>query len=272
MATLRSLHWGGVPVVLEVMGWDEAFLAAGPGHDDLGDPRDFAEVIKAEVLAATRLHCSVGIGDNKLRAKIATDFGKPRGTWQLTRDNWFEVMGERPTEALWGIGSKTAKKLAALGIDTVDQLARSDARLLAERLGPTMGPWYHRLGRGADSSPVDATPWVPRAHGREETFQQDLDDWADVEAAVRALTVRVVEDIDREGRPAARVGIKVRFRPFFTVTRSLTLPAPTNDPDVLAEAAVSLLDRVERDRAVRLLGVRLEMTEPDEPAGPTSAQ
>ena len=81
-------------------------------------------------------------------------------------------------------------------------------------------------------------------------------------AEVRALTRRVVADIDREGRPAARVGIKVRFKPFITVTRSLTLPAPTNDPDVLAEAAVSLLDRVDHDRPVRLLGVRLEMTEP----------
>ena len=262
MATLRALEWGGVPVVLEVLGWDEAFLAAGTDHGELGDPRDFAEEIKAAVLARTRLHCSVGIGDNKLRAKIATDFGKPRGTWQLTGDNWYEVMGQRPTDALWGIGSKTSKKLAALGIDTVEQLAHSDARMLAERLGPTMGPWFHRLGRGADPSPVDATPWVPRAHGREETFQEDLTDWADVEQAVRTLTVRVVEDIDREGRPAARVGIKVRYRPFFTVSRSLTLPAPSNDPGVLADAAVSLLDRVERDRPVRLLGVRLEMTPP----------
>lgn len=263
MATLRSLEWGGVPVVLEVLGWDEAFLAAGPGHGDLGDPRAFAVHIRERVLEATRLHCSVGIGDNKLRAKIATDFGKPRGVWQLTADNWVEVMGERPTTALWGIGGKTARKLAALGIDTVTQLAESDARVLAAELGPTMGPWFHRLGRGADSSPVDASPWVPRAHGREETFQADLEDWGDVAEAVRVLTHRVVEDIDREGRPAARVGIKVRFRPFSTVSRSLTLPEPTNDPETLAAAAVSLLDRVEKDRAVRLLGVRLEMTEPE---------
>jgi DNA polymerase-4 len=220
------------------------------------------------VLAATELHCSVGIGDNKLRAKIATDFGKPRGVWQLTADNWFEVMGERPTTALWGIGGKTAKKLAALGIDTVDQLAASDARMLAAELGPTMGPWFHRLGRGEDSSPVDATPWVPRAHGREETFQTDLEDPAQVDEAVRALTRRVVADIDREGRPAARVGIKVRFRPFFTVSRSLTLPEPTNDPDTLAEAAVSLLARIDDDRPVRLLGVRLEMVSPDPPGAP----
>ncbi len=262
MAALRGLSWGGVPVVVEVLGWDEAFLAAGPGHADLGDPRDFAGQVRAEVLAATRLHCSVGIGDNKLRAKIATDFGKPRGTWQLTEENWFEVMGDRPTDALWGIGSRTSRKLAALGIETVAQLAATDAQLLADRLGPTMGPWFRRLGRGVDASPVDATPWVPRAHGREETYQEDLTDWAAVAEAVRSLTARVVVDIDREGRPAARVGIKVRFRPFSTVTRSLTLPEPTNDPGVLADAAVSLLDRVEQDRPVRLLGVRLEMTEP----------
>lgn len=263
MATLRSLTWGGVPVVVEVLGWDEAFLAPGPGHGELGDPREWAERCRAAVLDATGLHCSVGIGDNKLRAKIATDFGKPRGVWQLTADNWQQVMGDRPTTALWGVGAKTAKRLAALGIDTVDQLAASDARVLAAEIGPTMGPWFHRLGRGVDTSPVDATPWVPRAHGREETFQQDLDDWDEVAEAVRRITRRAVEDIDAEGRPAARVGLKIRLKPFRTLSRSLTLPEPTNDPDLLADAAVSLLDRVEHDRPVRLLGVRLEMVPPD---------
>lgn len=264
METLRGLTWGGVPVVVEVLGWDEAFLAPGDGHAALGDPMAMAERIREEVLAATRLHCSVGVGDNKLRAKIATDFGKPRGVWKLTADNWFEVMGERPTTALWGIGAKTGKRLASLGIDTVDQLAESDARVLAAEIGPTMGPWFHRLGRGVDTSRVDASPWVPRAHGREETFQQDLEDPDQIAGAVRTLTRRVVADIDREGRPAARVGLKVRFKPFFTVSRSLTLPTPTNDPDTLAAAAVSLLDRVDQDRPVRLLGVRLEMVPPPE--------
>ena len=265
MDTLRSLEWGGRPVVVEVLGWDEAFVAAAPAAEpDLGDPRDFAQRIRAEVLAATRLHCSVGIGNNKLQAKIATDFGKPDpGIYVITDENWFAEMGHRPTRALWGIGGKTAKKLTALGIDTVEQLAASDARLLAAEIGPTMGPWFHRLGRGVDTSPVDATPWVPRAHGREETFQEDLTDWAEVEAAVRRITRRVVADIDREGRPAFRVGLKIRFKPFTTLTRVHKIDAPTNDPDVLAEEAVALLDRVERDRPVRLLGVRLEMVEPE---------
>ncbi len=279
MSTLRSLTWGGAAVVVEVLGWDEAFVAAaaaegegeGGGFPQEAEPARteadavaFAQHIRTEVLETTRLHCSVGIGNNKLQAKIATDYGKPApGVYVITDASWFEEMGQRETRALWGIGAKTAKKLTSLGIDTVEQLATSDARLLAAELGPTMGPWFHRLGRGVDPSPVDATPWVPRAHGREETFQEDLHDWSEVEAAVRRITRRVVDDIDREGRPAFRVGLKLRYRPFITLSRSHKLPEPTNDPDVLADAASALLDRVEKDRPVRLLGVRLEMVPPE---------
>jgi DNA polymerase-4 len=262
MATLRSLEWGGVPVVLEVLGWDEAFLGAGVGHSDLGDPVEFAGVLRAAVLDATRLHCSVGIGNNKLQAKIATDFGKPRGVYTITDETWVAEMGDRPTRALWGVGSKIAGRLAGLGLHSVTDLATGDVRILVAEFGPTMGPWFHRLGRGVDTSPVDATPWVARAHGREETFQEDVE-WPDVPDAVRALTARVLEDIDREGRPAMRVHLKVRYRNFFTVTRSRKLPEPSRDLSVLADAAVALLERVEQERPVRLLGVRLEMVEPE---------
>jgi DNA polymerase-4 len=264
MATLSSLEWSGRPVVLQVLGWDEAFLAAGPPPRDDDDPGAFATHVRERVLEATGLHCSVGIGDNKLRAKIATDLGKPRGTFTLTADTWTAVMGERPTTALWGVGAKTARRLEALGITTVTELGAADTALLAKTLGPTMGPWYRRLGRGVDTSPVDATPWVARAHGRETTFQTDLDDWAVVAQEVRALVRQSLADIDADGRPAARVGLKIRLRPFTTVQRSLTLPAPTRDVALLEAAAVSLLDRVEHDRPVRLLGVRLEMTPPQD--------
>jgi len=262
MATLRALTWAGAPVVVEVLGWDEAFVAADPPASLASDPQPVADQARAAVLEATGLHCSVGIGDNKLRAKIATDMGKPRGSFRLTAETWQEVMGERPTDALWGVGRKTARRLADLGLATVADLAAADPAELAVAFGPKTGPWLGRLGRGVDASAVDATPWVPRAHGRETTFQTDLDDWDRIAEEVRALTRRVVTDIDAEGRPAARVGLKIRFAPFITVTRSLTLPEPTHDPAVLADAAVSLLERVDHDRAVRLLGVRLEMVPP----------
>ncbi len=255
METLRSF---GAPV--QVLGWDEAFMAV-----ETDDPEGYAERVRAAVLESTGLHCSVGIGDNKLRAKIATEFGKPRGTFRLTEENWFAVMGERPTDALWGIGRKTARRLSELGIETVHQLADTPAQVLADRLGPTMGPWYRRLGRGVDSSPVDATPYVPKAHGRETTFQANLTDWTQVEGEGRRLTARVLEDIEAEGRRAVRVGVKVRYAPFETHSRSLTLPGPTYDRAELEAAVVDLLGRLDHGRAVRLLGVRLEMEPPPPP-------
>jgi DNA polymerase IV len=106
---------------------------------------------------------------------------------------------------------------------------------------------------------VDATPWVPRAHGRETTFQQDLEDWDEVALEARRLSAQVAEDLALEGRPAARVAVKVRYVPFETRQRSLTLPQPTGDAAAIADAAVSLLERFDHSRKVRLLGVRGEM-------------
>ena len=250
MDTLRSLD-----AVVEVLGWDEAFLGV-----ETDDPEEFAREIQGRVLEVTHLHCSVGIGDNKLRAKIATEFGKPQGMFRLTEENWYDVMADRPTDALWGIGRKTAKRLAGLGILSVRELAEADASSLADQLGPTMGPWYRRLARGVDTSPVVGTPYVARSHGRETTFQQNLTEWAEVEAEVRRLAGQVTEDIRREGRPAIRVGVKVRFAPFDTHTRSLTLDAATFDGELVAQAAVELVNRFDTSRAIRLLGVRAEMS------------
>ncbi len=252
MEALRTLD-----VVVEVLGWDEAFLGL-----DTDDPEASARRVQRAVLDATGLHCSVGMGDNKLRAKIATDFGKPRGVFRLTDDNWYAVMADRPTQALWGIGKKTAKRLAGLGIVTVRELAQSDPHELAAQLGPTMGPWYRRLARGVGSSVVDAAPYVARGHGRETTYQQDLTDAAQVAVEVRRLAEQVAEDLRREGRPAVRVGLKVRYAPFETRTRSLTLDAATEETADITAAALSLASKLDPDRAVRLLGVRAEMQQP----------
>jgi DNA polymerase IV len=262
MQTLRQRD-----AVVEVLGWDEAFLGV-----TTDDPEAVARAVQADVLGATRLHCSIGIGDNKLRAKTATGFAKPRGVFRLTRENWFEVMGDRPTEALWGIGRKTARKLEELGVTTVVQLATADAAELAARLGPTMGPWYRQLGRGISSATVDGEPYVPRSHSRETTFQQNLTGLDEIRAEVDRLARKVTQDVLDDGRPAGRVAVKVRFAPFFTQTRSAALRAPTRDAEVIAAAAVALLDRFEQGRPVRLLGVRAEFAaEPavqsaDEPA------
>jgi DNA polymerase-4 len=238
---------------LEVLGWDEAFL--GLSGDD---PEGVAADIQQTVLERTRLHSSIGIGDNKLRAKLATGFAKPAGIYRLTKENWVSVMGSRPTEALWGIGRKTARKLAELGFHTVSELATADPALLAQRLGPTMGPWYRGLARGAGSAEVTGEPWSARSRSRETTYQSDLSDPAEIAAAVEVLARRVASDVVAEGRPAVRVAVKVRFAPFFTHTRSAKLPAPTSDAAALVVGALEVLGRFELDRPVRLLGVRAE--------------
>lgn len=253
MDTLRAL-----PVVVEVLGWDEAFLGARTA-----DPEALAAEARRAIEEATGLASSVGIGDNRLRAKLATGFAKPAGVYRLTRENWTEVMAHRPPDALWGIGARTARKLAAAGIATVADLARADPDDLARRLGPTMGPWYRMLAFGVGGTEVSDVPWVPKSRSRETTFQANLTDRGDMDAEVAALARRVAEDVVAEGRPAARVGVKVRFAPFFTHTRSVTLAAPTSDAADLEEAALRAFALFRVDRPVRLLGVRAEFVPPN---------
>ena len=251
MDTLRSF-----PAVVEVLGWDEAFMEPEPPIDD---PEAFARDVQRAVREATQLSCSVGIGDNKLRAKIATEFRKPGGMYRLTEENWYPVMADRPTDALWGIGRKTAKRLAGLGIETVRDLALSDPRWLAEQIGPTMGPWLRRTSRGVDTSPVDGTPWVARSRGREETFQRDLTEWDEVRDEIRRLAAKVVDDVVAEQRQVMRVAVKVRYVPFFTYTRSRTLTEPTTDVEPITTAALEALERLDRRDPIRLLGVRADL-------------
>jgi DNA polymerase IV len=252
MATLREF-----PVVVEVLGWDEAFL--GVSTDD---PEALATDIQQAVLARTGLACSVGIGDNKHRAKLATGFAKPAGIYRLTKDNWAAVMAGRSTDALWGIGQKTAAKLAEMGLVTVGQLAGADPDALARRFGPATGPYLRLLALGAGGTTVTADPWVPRSRSHEITYEHDLTDRTEIARQVSAMATTLARELAEEGRRVARVGVKVRFVPFFTRIRSMTLATPTNDVNEIERAALTVLDRFEEIRPVRLLGVRVEFEQP----------
>ena len=258
MAVLRET---GCPV--EVLGWDEAFLGV-----QSADPEAFARGLAADVKAATELDCSVGIGDNKLQAKIATGFGKPAGVYRLTTTTWFTVLGDRPPDAIWGIGAKTTAKLAGLGIGTVRQLAAADPDRLAREFGPTTGPWLVLLGNGLGESEVDPTPYVPRSHGREVTFQRNLADWTEIAAQVSRLARQVAAEVT--DRPVARVVVKVRYAPFVTVTHGAPLPLGQQLPladhwaDTVERAAEAALAKFIPGRPVRLLGVRAEFADKPE--------
>ncbi|MDQ1605174.1 MAG: polymerase [Actinomycetota bacterium] len=254
MDAVRSLDGTAGTVVVEPLGWDEAFIGI-----ESDDPESVARDVQRAVREATRLDSTVGIGPNKLLAKIATGFGKPNGIYRLTHETWYDVMGDRPTDALWGIGSKTAAKLAELGIGTVRELADADVERLAARFGPTTGPWLAAVGQGRGSNRVDATPWERRSRGREVTYQVDIADWDEVVGEVRALARRVAGEVVDDGKDVVRVAVKVRYRPFFTETHSRVTPVPTRDADVIEQAALEALERFTDRRPVRLLGVRAEL-------------
>jgi DNA polymerase-4 len=210
------------------------------------------------------LSCSVGISDNKQRAKVATGFAKPAGIYTLTESNWMTVMGDRPVGALWGVGPKTAKKLAGLDITTVWQLAHTDAELLTSTFGPRTGLWLLLLANGGGDDTVSSEPWVPRSRSHVVTFPHDLTERAAMDSAVTELARQALSEVVAASRIVTRVAVTVRTNTFYTRTKIRKLDEPTTDAGVIAAAALRVLDLFELDRPVRLLGVRLELQMPTE--------
>ena len=252
MNLLRGL---GYPI--EVWGWDEGYVGA-----DVDDPIDLAERIRTTIAAEAHLSCSVGISDNKQRAKVATGLAKPHGIYQLTDANWTTVMGDREVDALWGVGPKTARRLAEMDITSVTQLAATDPDTLTTAFGPTTGLWLLLLAKGGGDTTVSAEPWIPRSRSHVVTFPRDLTDRTEMDSAIADLARRTLTDVTAESRIATRVAVTVRNSAFFTRTKIRKLPEPSIDPDVVVPAALKVLDLFELDRPVRLLGVRLELAPP----------
>lgn len=253
IALLRDL---GHP--LEVWGWDEAYLGA-----DVTDPHALAERIRQVVEAQTGLLCSVGISDNKQRAKVATGFGKPAGIYRLDDDNWMAVMGDRDVDQLWGVGPKTAKRLAALGITTVGDLAAADAEVLVSTFGPSTGLWILLLAKGGGDTTVSTEPRVPRSRSHVVTFAEDLTERAEMNAAIVELARKTLAEVVEQGRTVTRVAVTVRTSTFFTRTKIRKLTTSGTDESVIRDTALAVFGQFELDRPVRLLGVRLELTMPD---------
>lgn len=254
---------------VEVWGMDEAFVGT-----DADDPEPLAREIRAAV-AEAGLTCAVGIGDNKLTAKLATGFAKavgkrgPKagddesaeatGIFRLTADNWNELMADRPVDALWGVGARIAGRMAALGIGTVGDLMAADRDRLAAEFGPNTGPYLRVLGHGKGDTELTTVPRTPVGRSRSETFPHDLTDRADIRREVARLATEVAEEMAEAGRVSVRVAVTVRTNTFYTRTKQAKLAEPTADPARIAERALEVVDRFELDRPVRLLGVRLEL-------------
>lgn len=254
-------------LVIEDRGIDEIYidLSEAPGahtivgHDPLGGVRALALDIKNNVRRATGLSCSMGITPNKLLSKIASELDKPDGLTVLTMADVPRHIWPLPVRRINGIGPKATAKLAALGIDTIGQLAAQPVVWLVQHFGGNYGVWLYQAAHGVDDRPV-VTHSEPVTISRETTFERDLHtvlDKPELSTQFTALCERVAADLKRKGYAGRTVGIKLRFDNFHTVTRDLTLPQPIADAASLRRAAGLCLKRVELKRRLRLLGVRV---------------
>ena len=272
MDSIRRL----VPLVEEA-GIDEAFLDLSfTGSWPMAE--ELCRGIKREILGQERLTCSIGIGPNKLIAKIASDRHKPDGLTVVQEPEAEEFLAPLSVRKIPGIGPKTEQAFAKEGIRSVRDLKQLSRHELQERLGRRGLEVYDRI-RGRDDSPVlDA--YEIKSISEQETFAQDTLDPAVLEDCLRQMCERLLERLRAEGFAHFRTAVlTVRFADFETKSRSHTLAQPTNSNSVLEFEALRLLvpflDSRENParKLIRLVGLRMEkfqLTEADRRQGPES--
>ncbi len=242
---------------VEVVGLDEAYL------DLSGLPAPHAAMrrLAHEIARHTGLHCSIGIGPNKLVAKVASDAEKPRGFVVLTREQACERFAQSPCGLIPGIGPKTAERLRHSGLDTLAKLAAASSEQLAGRFGSRFGAALQSRARFEDDTPVTEERKVV-SESRETTFDYDIADPAALEQVMERLTEQLCSTLVRQERQGRTIGIKVRLDDFSTHTRARTLAEPVASMDRVLPVALDLLRRFAAPRPVRLLGVRVAGLEP----------
>jgi DNA polymerase IV len=248
---------------VEVVGLDEAYLDL----TGLDRYRSAARRVKEAVKEETGLTCSVGIGPNKLVAKVASDAEKPDGFLELSASQARARFATSSPGLVPGIGPKTVARLEEVGVRTLGALGETPDTRLTELFGPRLGPHLAALARFEDDRQIE-TVRIAKSESRETTFDRDLHGLGQLEPVLHRLTAELCETLAREDRRGRTIGIKVRFDDFQTLTRARSLETATNDPDTVNAVVLDLLRRLAPTRPVRLLGVRVagldEVTEKDQ--------
>ena len=237
---------------VEIVGLDEAYMDL----TGIERPRAAARRVKAAIQNETGLGCSIGIGPNKLVAKMASDADKPDGFVVLSQGMALELFGPRTPGIVPGIGPKTAERLKQAGIETLRQLATTPDSQLAEIFGGRLGPHLSRLARFEDDREIE-TVRIAKSESRETTFERDLQGLDALEPVLETLTTQLCETLTKAEQAGRTIGIKVRLDDFSTHTRAKSLSEATNDLGTVLRVARQLLRDFDPPRPVRLLGVRV---------------
>jgi DNA polymerase-4 len=247
---------------IEPLSLDEAFLDVSGATLLFGPPPAIAEHIRAAVRNELALTASVGVGPNKLLAKLASTRAKPDGVLVVPADDIRGFLHALPVGALWGIGEKTAQTLGRLGIRLIADLARTPPAILERVLGEGHARDLLALAEGRDERPV--IPWeAPKSVSHEETYPRDLDDSREVLREILSLSHRVAARLRADGYRARTITLKLRLPSFSTLTRSRTLPEATDTGADLYRVARELLLRLPPGRRrFRLIGVAASGLEP----------
>ena len=250
---------GNLSPLVEQISVDEAFV-------DISDlrhaPEQVARQIQAKIQAELRLPCSIGIASNKLVAKIATEVGKkaargpgyPRAITIVAPGREAEFLAPLPATLLWGVGKKTEAVLAELGMHTIGDIARRPEADLIQRFGKN-GRELSLHARGIDDRPV-VTEHEAKSISQETTFSRDVSDDQLLEATLKSLSAHIAHTLRHEKLAGKTVRLKLRWPDFTTLTRQVTLSAPTDQENDIYAAALALLRKNRSSgQAVRLIGV-----------------
>jgi len=239
---------------VEGLSVDEAFLDVSGLRRHFSTSTEVAMAVRGEIRRRLRLPASVGIASSKFIAKLASEAAKPDGFRHIPKDTELEFLHALSVEALWGVGPATLAGLQRLGVVTIGDLAELPEAAVVGSLGPTQGRHLLDLARGIDHRPV--TPDVDaKSISVEETFDSDLEGTEVMETALLAHAQRLADRLHRSGLAARTVTLKLRFGDFTTLTRSVTSGTVVDGPRDLFVIAIGLLEQVEVDRPVRLLGL-----------------
>lgn len=237
---------------VEAVGLDEAYLDLSGYERPVARMRELQQAINSD----TGLSCSVGIGPNKLVAKVASDAEKPSGFVVLGREQACARFAASPCGLVPGIGPKTVERLREAGISTLGELAGAELAGLTGRFGPRWAAELIRRATFDDDTPVTEERKVV-SESRELTFDQDISDLRQLEAVLDGLVERLCATLTEQRRRGRTVGIKVRLDDFSTHTRARTVPDAVERADQVRPIALELLRRFAPPRPVRLLGVRV---------------